>query len=395
MRVKNLNLALALTAALVLIVGGLTGAHFVEYVFNGHLLPDYDENDPPPNFAVLKDAYKNIPASDRPEIRFAVYGDVEGGNTVAEDIVKEVEADGKYDFAICAGDEVHHHTADEFVEFDEGALRYWKKTPLLFVPGNHDTASNDQARTEFALNYGASHYSFTIGKNLFLVFDNASNDVFNEEFNWLKDQLEKADGVRYSSIRAFMHRPPVNMGILSIFGSHQLSAEKGDKLMGLLARHHVTAVLCAHYHGYGYWHDDGIPVWATGGGGGLLAPGQHLHYLEVIVRNGKVSVIMHRLRRGVIAEALQIVMYLILACGVLVAALALFGKPVIRLLKADSAGFARKALLAFAPTALAGIILWRYALGETLAVYALVMLACLPLTALILKIAGISRRRES
>jgi len=249
---------------------------------------------PPPPATVtelqdLRDAYLHVPSAEKSETRFAVFGDAKHGRSVMEKIISEIEEDGHYDFAACAGDMVSSATESDYETFSQCVLRNWKKTPLIFVPGNHDVGNNGAGRTALYEKYfGAPFYKFAIGQTLFVTIDNATSDVFDGQYKWLETTL-KSERAKYDTLIVFMHMPPLDLrgGLMW----HAMPRENGDKLLALLKEYNTAAIFCGHIHAYEEWKENGIPTYVTGGGGAdLVDPNAKFHFLEVVIRDGEVSV---------------------------------------------------------------------------------------------------------
>jgi len=252
---------------------------------------------PPPTakqLASLRDAYLNIPPADNGDLRFAVWGDVRDGRETMEKIIDEVEKDGGYAFTVCSGDMVPDASESNYELFARCALLNWRKTPIVFVPGNHDVNGEDTARDSFYRKYfGATHYSFAVGKTLFVTIDNATEDVFSDQYQWTENLL-KTERAKYENLIVFMHMPPFDSR--DVVKPHAMDREQGEKLFSLLKEYHTTAIFCGHIHAYEAWNREDIPVWVSGGGGAELMPGERYHYLEVAMHDGKLSVTVHLIK---------------------------------------------------------------------------------------------------
>jgi predicted phosphodiesterase len=240
----------------------------------------------------LRDQCLNIdPAPQKLETRFAVFGDVKEGSQVMEKIVAEVETDGNYDFAACTGDMVTGATESYYEVFSQCALLNLRKTPLIFIPGNHDVGSEAARTTLYEKHFGAPFYKFSIGKTLFVIIDNATSGAFDGQYKWLETTL-KSERAKYDTLIVFMHMPPLDLrgGLMW----HAMPRENGDKLLALLKEYNTAAIFCGHIHAYEEWKENGIPTYVTGGGGAdLVDPNAKFHFLEVVIRDGKVSVTVH------------------------------------------------------------------------------------------------------
>jgi predicted phosphodiesterase len=227
------------------------------------------------------------------ETRFAVFGDVFDGDDVMEQIIEMVEKDSGYDFTICLGDMATHATEPDYESFSRRALLKYRKTPLIFVPGNHDMGEGAARTALYQKHLGATHYSFALSKTLFVAIDNATSGAFDGQYKWLETTL-KSERAKYDTLIVFMHMPPLDLrgGLMW----HAMPRENGDKLLALLKEYNTAAIFCGHIHAYEEWKENGIPTYVTGGGGAdLVDPNAKFHFLEVVIRDGEVSVTMHPL----------------------------------------------------------------------------------------------------
>jgi hypothetical protein len=136
-----------------------------------------------------------------------------------------------------------------------------------------------------------SEDSFQIGKNYFIVLDNANGkELDRHQIQWLEKELEKSRN--YNSRIIFMHMPLYDPRGES--HRHCLSEKASDSLAKLLVNYQVTHIFASHIHGYfkGRW--EGIPYTVTAGAGAALAgddPDHYFfHFLKVHIRKDGVDI---------------------------------------------------------------------------------------------------------
>lgn len=255
-----------------------------------HVIPT-----PHPTTTVLRDQWKNIKhPPGNTDVRFAVFGDIHKGYDVLEKIISEVEKDGKYEFMMCVGDTVNERTDEEMNRVVKSFLANLKKTPLCFIPGNHDVSTDDDTtRAFYEAYYGTTHYSFAVGNTLFVEMDNATDAVFPEEYEWL-DNLLKSERDKHENLIVFMHKPP---RYVNYRGQTVYPMGEGNymKLMPLLKKYRATAIFCGHWHDYSAYDIDGVQTYMVQRVGGKYFVRAEYSYLEVNIHDGKAAVTVHEI----------------------------------------------------------------------------------------------------
>ncbi len=180
-------------------------------------------------------------------VRFAVIGDRTGGAIpgIYEQVVEEIER-MKPDFVITVGDMI------EGPENNEGKLRNkWAEylsivshlsMPIYYTPGNNDIETDFME--SFYIEYiGQPYQSFDKGNIHFIILDNSrwrsSDELPDEQIDWLKDDLGKNTGAKYTIV--FYHKP---------FWEQSIVEGKSDRLHTLFQDYGVDAVFSGHYHTY-------------------------------------------------------------------------------------------------------------------------------------------------
>lgn len=218
------------------------------------------------------------------KFKFAVFADTHNSNKAFNRIRKEVE-NGDYLFAIDIGD----------MGIDSGLVKArmfinqvsTMKTPVLTAVGNHDIAAGGYGMYEKV--YGPRYYSFTVGKCLFIVLDDAEEkSIYKKQMDWFKNELQKAKD--YPNTFVFMHVPTfrgrrdLNLP-MKYFLKDRKSAEEFRQVC---IDNDVEVIFSGHCHTFDYdmWPGD-IHYVVTGGGGGRLWDVEEYrgmyHYIEVTV----------------------------------------------------------------------------------------------------------------
>ncbi len=224
-------------------------------------------------------------------VRFAVIGDRTGGAVpgIYEQIVEEIER-MKPDFVITVGDMI------EGPENDEERLRNkWTEylsivahlsMPIYYTPGNNDIET-DFMEPFYREYIGQPYHSFNYRSIHIIVIDNSrwssSNDLPQEQMDWIKNDLEKNADAKQSFV--FCHKP---------FWETTVADANPDSLHYLFKKYGVDAVFSGHYHKYFSGLYDNILYTNVGSSGaGIAGPGptglEH-HFVWVTVDDKTISI---------------------------------------------------------------------------------------------------------
>lgn len=219
---------------------------------------------------------------------FAVFGDNKNSHATFNMLLKQVNRDPDIAFAIDVGDLVFDGEKEKYRYFFN-QVRGNFQLPLLTAIGNHELG--EQGRGLYHDIFGPFYYSFQIGKNYFIVLDDANEAGLDQwQRQWLEKELEKAQS--YNSRFVFMHVP-----LFDPRGGrhhHCLPKDAANSLIARLKKYHITYIFASHIHGYftGQWQ--GIPYTISGGAGAELfgVDPEHYfyHYLKVHVKEDGVSI---------------------------------------------------------------------------------------------------------
>ena len=185
--------------------------------------------------------------------------------------------------------------------------------PILFSIGNHEEydedGTSDDAKSTYHYIFGnASYYNWTEKNAYFIELDNDDDNLPINEYNWLKDQLNKSTKFKYTFI--FMHVPlwtPVDQKHHSMQVNDTKTTIGAATLQKLFNNHpNITMVFASHIHNRykGKW--GATPFMINGDSGAPSAVGRtkctvqgmtkckvtnpaHHDFIKVTVTNKKVT----------------------------------------------------------------------------------------------------------
>ena len=219
---------------------------------------------------------------------FAVCGDSrDDKDGIFPQILSAVE-NSDMEFLLHTGDMVNKESPGEWDLYREATARFRK--PLRVVIGNHEIYGGGTPE-KFAERFGlpGSSWSFTHKDAHFAIVDNAQGTFPDNTLAWLERDLAahpKGKGGITTLIVA-MHIPPGTSGTWP-HGTRFDYGERSAKLLAILKRHGVDAVLSGHEHMQHVEDWEGILLLISGGAGAPLAPFQKYGYYRIDVENGRV-----------------------------------------------------------------------------------------------------------
>jgi predicted phosphodiesterase len=227
---------------------------------------------------------------------FAVAGDNrDDKDGIFPQILSAVD-DSDMEFLLHTGDMVNQDSPSEWDAFREATARFRK--PLRVVIGNHELYGGG-TREKFAERFGlpGTSWSFTHKDAHFAIVDNAKGTFPDNTLAWLDRDLAahpKGKGGITTLIVA-MHIPPRSDGVFP-HGTRYDYEERSAKLLAILKRHGVDAVLSGHEH-MQYVEDwEGVLLLISGGAGAPMVPFQRYGYYRIDVENGRVRESFRRVR---------------------------------------------------------------------------------------------------
>jgi len=177
--------------------------------------------------------------------------------------------------------------------------------PTLFSIGNHEeydeNGTTDSAEATYHYIFGnASYYSWTEKNAYFIELDNDNENLPIDEFNWLKDQLNKSTKYKYTFV--FMHVPlfsPVDQKPHNMEANDTNTTIGANTLQKLFNSYpNISMLFASHIHNYytGKWGstpyiitgDSGAPTYLGMTNGKVTTP-SHRDFVKVTVTNKKVT----------------------------------------------------------------------------------------------------------
>ena len=219
---------------------------------------------------------------------FAVCGDSrDDKDGIFPQILSAVD-NSDMEFLLHTGDMVNKESPGEWDLYREATASFRK--PLRVVLGNHELYGGGTPE-KFAERFGlpGASWSFTHKDAHFAIVDNAKGTFTDNALAWLDRDLAahpKGQG-GITTIIVAMHIPPGTEGYRphgTRFDYEELSA----KLLAILKRHGVAAVLSGHEHMQHVEDWEGVLLLISGGAGAPLAPFQKYGYYRIDVENGTV-----------------------------------------------------------------------------------------------------------
>jgi 3',5'-cyclic AMP phosphodiesterase CpdA len=212
---------------------------------------------------------------------FSAMGDTHigssGGNLFSKALLQSL-ADGD-SFAVTIGDNSNTGFSTELQTFNSQAAAVG--LPVYPAIGNHDIFFGGWANYKTII--GRSIYSFSAGIVHIVMLDTANGTFGIEQLNWLKDDLS------HNSLPlkvVIMHYPVYVNQFSSIY---KLSSdEEATIFKNIMHQFGVQLVISGHYHGSADANLGDTRYLVTGGCNTITDPGQHSHYVKVIVQNGQL-----------------------------------------------------------------------------------------------------------
>ncbi len=219
---------------------------------------------------------------------FAVTGDSHGDREGTFSGILAAVDDSDMEFLVHTGDMVDRDTEREWRRVRAKTAPFGK--PLHAVNGNHDSRGKG-ARKRFAKRFGlpATDYSFTRKDAHFAILDNSGGTLPDRTLSWLDRDLaahpKGEDGIAFHIVA--MHIPP-DTGTVRPHGVRSGYEEQSRKLLKILEKHGVDAVLSGHEHMNHSETWEGILLVVTSAERVSLLPLQRRGFFRIDLENGKV-----------------------------------------------------------------------------------------------------------
>jgi hypothetical protein len=138
--------------------------------------------------------------------------------------------------------------------------------PYFLVPGNHEATGTPQGLRNYldAVSAliptegsarrlsGYTTYSLGYGNTFVIALDaNLADDP--AQYDWIKQQLEGLDRVRYVNVIVFCHQAPFSSGPHGGARTEQQALDLRARYLPLFNLHHVRAVFSGHEHLFEHW----------------------------------------------------------------------------------------------------------------------------------------------
>ncbi len=254
----------------------------------GYLAVDiWDDVAPVGTHDWIPDQLSALGVADPTDFHFIVYGDNRGNNPPFASILDAVAADPSIAFVIGNGDLVKRPGKEDYRQFIQ-QVRGRLHVPFIPAPGNHDI-DDDGLLWRGIL--GPLNYSFRVGPNAFIIFDDNTADALGESgLQWLEQTLD--DSQDCDTRIVVMHVPLFDRANGTI--GHCIPEDLSRRLLEIFRKGRVTYIFASHVHGYLKGDYEGIPYTISGGGGARLAGSDSerhfFHYLRVHLHHGQVDV---------------------------------------------------------------------------------------------------------
>lgn len=227
---------------------------------------------------------------------FAVCGDSrDDKDGIFPQILSAVD-NSDMEFLVHLGDMVNRDSPEEWDLYRAATARFHK--PLRVVIGNHELYGGGTPE-KFAERFGlpGASWSFSHKDAHFAIVDNSKGTFSDNALAWLDRDLaahpKGKDGI--ATLVVAMHFPPAPEGT-RIHGTRHDYGERSAKLLAILKRHGVDAVLSGHEHMQHVEDWEGVLLLISGGAGAPLAPFQRYGYYRIDVENGKLKETFQRVR---------------------------------------------------------------------------------------------------
>ncbi len=219
---------------------------------------------------------------------FAVTGDSHGDREGTFSGILAAVDDSDMEFLVHTGDMVDRNADQEWRRFRAKTASFGK--PLHAVIGNHDSRGKG-ARKRFAKRFGLpdTNHSFTRKDAHFAFLDNSGGTLPDRALSWLDRDLaahpKGEDGIAFLVVA--MHIPP-DTGTIRPHGVRFGYEEQSRKLLAILEKHGVDAVLSGHEHMNHSEMWEGILLVVTSAERVPRIPLQRRGFFRIDLENGKV-----------------------------------------------------------------------------------------------------------
>jgi len=249
---------------------------------------------PSPKPYTNEEAATKLARNEGEDFKFVVLSDNHSGlvfnDSATLKIVRNINREGRFnkipiDFVAICGDITFRGSAWDYSVFNK--VRGLINRPVISAFGNHD---NDGSPAALARDYlGSKELSFTDRNSYFIVLDNGTDSLNEEQFVKFEVELKKSSAYKHRFI--IIHKAPLSPYQQSWYRP-ELSPWS-DKFMQLCEKYKVDMVFSGHEHMFKDSVHGGVRYINTGGGGMLTtvpaSDGGYLNYVVVRVYGGYVD----------------------------------------------------------------------------------------------------------
>lgn len=249
------------------------------------------------------------PKEDQDNLEIVVLGDNRNGYQTFSQIVDQIN-DINPAFTIDNGDLVFGGEPNRYRLFNETLAKL--HVPLYTTLGNHDI--REGGRTIYTKLFGPPYYAFDYHDNHFIFLDSSrgwaeKRAIPEEQYQWLEDDLKKAQGKRIFVISHIPSTDPRSkkelnnyVNIPGVQKTNWFEREMNNYILyknldhafpdkqealrfeTLMSKYKVNTVFLSHIHSYFSFLKGGVHYIISGGGGAeLLTEGSYYHYIRVKV----------------------------------------------------------------------------------------------------------------
>ena len=249
---------------------------------------------PSPKPYTNEEAAAKLARNEGEDFKFVILSDNHSGlvfnDSATLKIIRSINREGRFnkipiDFVAICGDITFRGSAWDYAIFNK--IRGLINRPVISAFGNHDNDGNGAALVK---NYiGPKEISFTDRNSYFIVLDNGTDSLNEEQFIKFEAELKKSSTYKHRFV--IIHKAPLSPYQQSWYRP-ELSPWS-NKFMQLCEKYKVDMVFSGHEHMFKDSVHGGVRYINTGGGGMLTtvpaSDGGYLNYVVVRVYGGYVD----------------------------------------------------------------------------------------------------------
>ena len=254
--------------------------------------------DTPAHIATNQQTVKKLEGYKDPYFSFIVMSDTGSGIFPSEaatlKIISRINREDRFkkipiDFVINVGDVTFRGKESHYKNYLK--LKEMIKFPVIDAIGNHDDDYDNGplGMARFNKYCGTAEFSFVDRNSYFVVLDNKDGDFKEDQFEWLEDELKKAQTYKHTFI--FMHKPPFNPYQQAWYRIE--TNPWSHRFLKLCERYNVDIVFSGHENISKVAKFGSVTYVVSGGGGTVLIQpsweGAFLNYVVVKVNRDYVD----------------------------------------------------------------------------------------------------------